>query len=212
MERILKEAKILAIIRGDFPQIEKTVKALFEGGIRTVEVTMNSPKVEKILPKILKEFGQEMLVGAGTVINADDCQKALSLGAQFIIAPNLNSEVVNLCQKKKKLVIPGVLTPSEISQALNLGINFLKLFPASSLGANYLKELKKPFDQVSFMAVGGINLENANEFIQAGAEVLGIGGGLIDRKAIEKKRFKAIKKRAALFLKLFKKRNGSFNH
>lgn len=209
MEETSKKIKIVAIIRGDVPQVEKIVAALFAGGIRAAEVAMNTPRVEKILPKIIDEFGQKMLVGAGTVWNKNLAQKAIKIGAQFLVAPNLDPEVVKLCQKAKLPIIPGVLTPSEICRALNLGINFVKLFPASALGSNYLKELKGPFDKVSFMPVGGINLVNANEFIQAGAEALGVGGGLIDKKALKNRRYDIIQAKAAAFLNFFAEQKGN---
>ena len=181
----IEEEKIIAIIRGIEPEKAVAVaKALFDGGIKMVEVTFNQKCPEKFIDTvnaisaIKKAMGDKMCVGAGTVITKAQVDMAFSAGAEYIVSPDTDKKVIKRTVKKGMVSLPGAYTPSEAKKAHNAGADFVKLFPCSS--ASYIKAVKAPLSHVKFLAVGGVSAENASEFIKAGAVGVGVGSSLVN--------------------------------
>jgi 2-dehydro-3-deoxyphosphogluconate aldolase / (4S)-4-hydroxy-2-oxoglutarate aldolase len=178
----IKTHKIVAIVRG--VRLEDTlpvVQALYDGGIRVVEITLNTPNAFELIEIIVKKFQEKMLVGAGTVLSPKEVKQAIGVGAKFIISPNLNAEVVKLTKKLGSISIPGAFTPSEIVNAYTLGADIIKVFPATN-GIEFIKNIKGPLPQIPLMPTGGVQLENIQDFKQVGAVAFGIGSALVDAK------------------------------
>jgi 2-dehydro-3-deoxyphosphogluconate aldolase/(4S)-4-hydroxy-2-oxoglutarate aldolase len=154
---------------------------LFQHGIRLVEITMDSPGAVEVLESLRSRIPANCLLGAGTVTDLARAEAALAAGASFIVTPNINLEVIRAVRAHGIPVMPGALTPTEIWTAASAGADFVKVFPASAVGPRYFRELRGPFAQIPFMASGGVNLENAAEFIKFGVDALGLGGGLIPK-------------------------------
>lgn len=197
------DSKIIAIIRGvSSDKIINTVQALKDGGISCVEVTFNAKDDEaskdtlKSISMIKEYFADSVAVGAGTVLTANDVKMAANAGAEFMISPNTKMEVIWQTKRLELVSIPGAVTPSEIINAHDLGADIVKLFPAAALGLDYIKALTGPINHIPFTAVGGINAENANDFIKAGCVGVSVGGNLVNKKLIEAGDFQSITKLA----------------
>jgi 2-dehydro-3-deoxyphosphogluconate aldolase/(4S)-4-hydroxy-2-oxoglutarate aldolase len=159
--------------------------AVCAGGIPIVEVTMTVPGAVELIEQLAKTSGAEILIGAGTVLDADTAKRCLDAGAQFIVSPGFDLETVRFVKQQGTLMMAGALTPTEVINAWKAGSDFVKIFPCGSLGgAKYLKALKAPLPQVPMIPTGGVNLENAADMIRAGAEALGIGGDLVTASAL----------------------------
>ncbi|WP_342048239.1 bifunctional 4-hydroxy-2-oxoglutarate aldolase/2-dehydro-3-deoxy-phosphogluconate aldolase [Bacillus sp. OTU530] len=155
------------------------VKALIDGGVTSIEVTMETDRAEDIITETIEAYGSQILVGAGTVLSVDDCRRAIQAGAQFIVAPTLDEEVVQFAVEQEVPVIPGVFTPSEMQRAINLGASMIKLFPASVLGPAFIKDVKGPLGHIQIMTTGGITLDTAKDYLKAGATAIGAGSALL---------------------------------
>jgi 2-dehydro-3-deoxyphosphogluconate aldolase / (4S)-4-hydroxy-2-oxoglutarate aldolase len=204
--KCIKDTGIIAILRGT--KTEETLQianALYEGGVRLIEVTCNTPGYLGMIENLAQTMGGKMMIGAGTVLSPVAAQLVIEAGAQFVLAPDFNPEVVKLVHQNRKLAIPGVATASEIMEAYRLGVDIVKLFPAGALGARYLKDLRGPLTGAAIIPVGGIGLDNLGEFVQAGAFAFGIGGELIDKKAIAEGNYSLIREKAKLFIESFQK-------
>lgn len=198
---IIRETGIVAIVRGTgIDSLFKIAEALREGGVRVIEVTLNTPGAIEMIGQLEKEFGAEMLIGAGTVLDPETARAVILAGAKFVLGPTLNLDVSKLCKRYNTVYVPGVLTPTEIISAWEAGAQVVKVFPAGSLGPRYIKELRGPLPQVEMMPVGGVTIDNAAEFIKAGASALGIGGELVDRPAVETGRFELLTEKARRFI------------
>ncbi len=178
IERIL-ESGIVAVIRAESPERAIEIcRACREGGIIAIEVTFSVPHAVDVIHELDKDLGKEILLGAGTVLDPYTAKIAIEAGAKYIVAPNLSEDTALLCNKHRVPYIPGVLTPTEIVKALELGVPLMKLFPASTVGPSYIKAIHAPLPQARLMPTGGIELENVKEWIKAGAAAVGVGGGL----------------------------------
>ena len=188
IEKILTE-KIIAIVRGANPeQAVRAAKALSNGGVNLVEVTFNQKAPETFSDtvkaiKLIKENCQEMTVGAGTVLTIEQVELAKSAGAEYIVSPDTDAEVIKRTVELGMVSLPGAYTASEVKKAHNAGADFVKLFPCSD--ASYLKALKAPLSHIKFLAVGGVNTENAKDFINAGAVGVGVGSSLVNKKWLD---------------------------
>ncbi len=176
----IKEIGIIPVIRTDSAeQAEIVIQALIKGGIDVLEVTMTIPGAVGLIKRLASEYKNTTLIGAGTVLNKDAAQKCVEAGAKFIVSPILNLETVEFCNQNKIAVMPGALTPAEIFSAWQAGADIVKIFPINAMGgAFYLKAVKAVFPQFKFVPTGGINLENAVDYIKAGAFAVGMGGEL----------------------------------
>lgn len=197
----LREAKVIAIVRGiPSNSLGQVADALVAGGVRAIEVTFDTPGAAEMIRVLKKEYADKMLVGAGTVLDTETCRTAILAGADFILSPTLNTQVITMCNRYSRVAVPGVMTPTEILTALEAGAEMVKVFPAGTLGAGYIKDVKGPLKQVSIMAVGGVNLENTADFIAAGADTVGIASALVSAQLIADGDFATITKRAAAFI------------
>jgi 2-dehydro-3-deoxyphosphogluconate aldolase/(4S)-4-hydroxy-2-oxoglutarate aldolase len=174
--------KIVAIVRGIEPSdVIKIAHALLAGGVKTMEVTLNSLDALSVITRLTKEMNNKMLIGAGTVLNATMANEAIDAGACFIISPIVDEETIKATKKRGAVSIPGAYTPTEIYKAFSMGGEIIKIFPASS-NVNYMKEVRAPLPHIPLMPTGGITLQNILEFKKAGAVAFGIGGSLVDAK------------------------------
>lgn len=184
-QRIL-DVGILPVIRAESSaKAMQAAEAVCNGGITIVEITMTVPDAVQVLRQLTKNTKSRLLAGAGTVTRADQVEQCVEAGAEFIISPGFNAKVVARAKELGKLVIAGALTPTEVMEAQEAGSDFIKIFPCGSVGgAKYVKALKGPFPNVAMIPTGGVNLENAADFLRAGADALGIGGELVSAAAL----------------------------
>jgi 2-dehydro-3-deoxyphosphogluconate aldolase/(4S)-4-hydroxy-2-oxoglutarate aldolase len=161
------------------------VEAVLAGGIPVVEITMTVPNAAAVIGQVASRYGDQVLVGAGTVLTSEQAKMCLDAGAEFIVSPGLSLAVLTTVQSCGKLAIPGALTPTELMNAREQGAKLIKIFPCGSLGGpKYLKSLKAPFPNVSLIPTGGVNASNAAEYLASGAFALGVGAELVDAAAI----------------------------
>ena len=181
----IKKAGVVAVLRNvPFNKIEFLADSLIEGGISALEVTIGSENVYESISILSKKFGNDAIIGAGTVIDEVAATRALEQGAAFLLSPSLHKPVIETAARYGKLAIPGVMTPTEIITALEWGANVIKVFPAGVLGHDYIKNVLGPFPTAKIIPTGGINLNNAGDFIKSGAIALGVGGNLVNLNAI----------------------------
>lgn len=189
----VKSEGICAIIRKlSSEQAIQTTAALIEGGVSVIEVAFNTAGAAQIISDLKETFGEKVTIGAGTVLDSETARIAILAGANFILSPTLNLEVLKICQKYNVLAIPGVYTPTEMITAWESGARMVKIFPAVTLGSTFIRQVKGPLDQLDIMAVGGINAENTAEFLQAGASCIGIGSEIAGQKLVETGGYQAI--------------------
>jgi len=181
VKSIVEEAPVIAILRRPKVDPVRCIEHLLRNGIRLIEITMDTPGAIEVLKTQGSRMPANALLGAGTVTNVAEAEAALSAGATFIVTPNINLDVIRMVRDHGVPVMPGALSPTEIWTAVNAGADYVKVFPASAVGPHYFRELRGPFSKVPFMASGGVNLENAAEFIKFGVDALGLGGGLIPK-------------------------------
>ncbi len=177
------EHKIIAIIRGSKAEdVLSIARALNKGGIRLIEITMNSPKALSVIEEVSDELGDQVIVGAGTVLDAQTARNALLAGAKFILSPNVDTETIKMTKRYGAISIPGAFTPTEILKAFNDGGDIIKVFPASCVGPTYIKDIKGPLSQIPLLATGGINLDNISSYINNGSAGVGLGSTLVNSK------------------------------
>jgi len=185
LERI-KSIGIIPVVRassGD--EALAAVEAIKAGGLSVLEITMTVPGAVGIIEQVAKRYGDEVLVGAGTVLNAETARDCLAAGAQFIVSPALNLETIAFCRDAGCAIMPGALTPTEVVTAWSAGADMVKVFPCGAMGgASYIKSLKAPLPQIELVPTGGVSLTTAASFIQAGSAAIGVGADLVDIKAI----------------------------
>ena len=163
----------------------QVVEAIKAGGLAILEITMTVPGALQVIERLVNRFGDDAIVGAGTVLNPEAARACLGAGAQFMVSPTLNLETISFCRKADVLVMPGALTPTEIIQAWNAGADLVKIFPVNAMGgASYIKSLKAPLPEIELVPTGGVMLATAAGFIEAGAAAVGVGSDLANIKAI----------------------------
>ncbi len=184
--KLLKEIGIVPVIRTDAKEDAlKIVEAIVEGGIECLEITMTVRGAVNLIAELNKRFQDSVLIGAGTVFDADEARQCQAAGAKFVVTPCLIPEVIRFCNEQKLLICAGALTPTEIFAAHQTGADVVKVFPCSALGgANYLKSLTAPFPHIELMPTGGVTLATIGDFIRAGACAVGVGSDLANLKAI----------------------------
>lgn len=176
---------VVAVLRAPSGELLVDVaEALLAGGVEAIEVTFTVPGAHRVLEQVADRLGDRVLLGAGTVLDSETARTALLAGAQFVVAPTVNLEVIRLCRRYDKAVMPGALTPTEVLAAWQAGADVVKVFPSELTGPKYLQTLHGPLPQVRLMPTGGVNLQTAAEFLRAGACALGIGGSLVEAKAV----------------------------
>jgi 2-dehydro-3-deoxyphosphogluconate aldolase/(4S)-4-hydroxy-2-oxoglutarate aldolase len=179
--------------------------ALKEAGVSLIEITMTVQGAMGVIKELSGKFGKEVIIGAGTVLDTKTAKEAVLAGARFLVSPSLNLDLIRFALQAEVAVIPGALTPTEIVTAWNAQADMVKVFPAAQVGGpDYVKALKGPLPQIPLVPTGGVNLQNAGAFIRAGAAALGVGGELVDRKAIAQRNFGMITETAKAFLKVIR--------
>jgi 2-dehydro-3-deoxyphosphogluconate aldolase/(4S)-4-hydroxy-2-oxoglutarate aldolase len=186
----IEQTGLIAIVRLDSSaELIDAARAIAAGGVSIIEFTLTTPGALQTIEESSRELGGQVLIGAGTVLDAETARAAILAGAEFVVAPTVNPEVIQMCRRYGKVVIPGAYTPTEILHAWELGADFVKVFPAEVGGPAYIKAVRAPLPQVKMIAVGGISLETAGAFIRAGAVALGVGSNLVNKKTVAERRF-----------------------
>ena len=181
----MKAGGVVAVLRADRPDaLVEVAQAIGRGGIGAIEITMTTPGALDLIGECANRLGGEFLLGAGTVLDPETARAAILAGAEYIVTPTLNPDVITLCRRYDKIVIPGALTPTEILTAWECGADIVKVFPASAVGPRYFKDVNGPLPQIDLMPTGGVDLENAGDFIRAGACAIAVGGNLVDKAAV----------------------------
>jgi 2-dehydro-3-deoxyphosphogluconate aldolase/(4S)-4-hydroxy-2-oxoglutarate aldolase len=182
----IEEVGIVPVVRASTPELAlQAIDAIRAGGITIAEITMTVPGAIKLIEEVAAAQGDEVLVGAGTVLDAETARSCIQAGARFIVSPALNLETIELCRRHSVAVLPGALTPTEIVTAWSAGADLVKVFPCGAMGgAKYIRSLKAPLPQIRLIPTGGVSLATAAEFIEAGASALGVGADLVDIQAI----------------------------
>jgi 2-dehydro-3-deoxyphosphogluconate aldolase/(4S)-4-hydroxy-2-oxoglutarate aldolase len=186
-QQIIERVGLIPVLRAkNVAQGRAVVDAMVAGGVTVVEVTMTVPGAIDLLKELRKAYGSQLLLGSGTVTTADQAQATIDAGAEFVVSPSLHLEVIAATKKNSKVSCPGALTPTEAITAWNAGADYVKIFPCSAVGgASYLKSLLAPFPHLKLIPTGGVTLQTAASFIQAGARALGVGSDLVNLAAID---------------------------
>lgn len=185
-DRILEVGIVPVVRASSFQEAVSAVHAICLGGIPIAEITMTVPGAIETIRQVAKTMGDDLLVGAGTVLDAETARRCIDAGAEFIVGPGLDIETIDVVAKAGKIMMAGTLTPTEVITAWNAGSDFVKVFPCGQVGGpSYIKALRGPLPQIPFVPTGGVNLKNAAEFIRAGSAALGVGGELVQASALQ---------------------------
>lgn len=199
LKRIL-DGGVVAVVRSESSEsLVKVVQALAEGGVTAAEITFTVPDAVEVIRQVRREVGDAVVLGAGTVLDPETARTALLVGAEYIVAPTVNVEVIRLCRRYDKVIMPGAFTPTEVVTAWEAGADVVKVFPAEIGGPPLLKALRGPLPQVRLMPTGGVDLTTAEAFLKAGACCLGVGSALVDPKAIAAGQFDRIRDLASQY-------------
>ena len=184
----------------------RAIEAIHRGGIRAAEITMTVPGALRALEKVADQFGDRIILGAGTVLDPETARACMLAGAQFFVTPSLNLKTIAMAKRYSKVIMPGALTPTEVLAAWEAGADAIKIFPCSAVGgAKYIKALRAPFPQIEMVPTGGVNLDTVADFLRAGSCAVGVGGELIDAATIREGRFEIFEERARKFMDIVTK-------
>jgi 2-dehydro-3-deoxyphosphogluconate aldolase/(4S)-4-hydroxy-2-oxoglutarate aldolase len=193
----IEQSGIVAVIRMKDPdKVQAVVDAIAAGGVTAIEVTMTVPNAVGLIAALAPKMPSGFLLGAGTVVDAETAAKVIDAGAQFIVSPVFRRSVIAACHDREVPVTPGCFTPTEILDAWDAGADIIKVFPATALGPGYIKDVRAPLPQVKLMPTGGVTVENAGDWIAAGAVAVGVGSALLDTKAIDAGDYGVLRSRA----------------
>ena len=193
---------VVAVVRTKHPdKLIKIVEAIYEGGIKSIEITMTVPNALNMIAQVSKSASSEILVGVGSVLDSDTAQKAINAGAKFVVSPIYNKEILSTSHKNNIPVMPGCFTPTEIFNAQQAGADIVKVFPADVLGMSFFKSIKAPMPELRIMPTGGVSLDNAGDWIKSGACAVGIGSALLDERAIEENNYNKLTENAKRIMK-----------
>lgn len=207
----IREHGVIAIVRASSggEDLVRVIEALAEGGVRCIEITMTTPGALECLQEASRRLeGADLLLGVGSVLDAETARLAILVGAQYIVSPVTRAGVIQTAQRYGKPVMPGAFTPTEILHAWELGGDFVKLFPATLGGLDYLQAVRAPMPQIPLIPTGGIDLKNLPDFVAAGAAAVGIGGNLVSKKLLEKRDFKGLKENARRYAQAWRRARG----
>jgi len=195
------EVGLIPVVRASSTdEASAIVEAIKSGGVSVLEITMTVPGAIRLIERIAERYGSDVLLGAGTVLDAETARAVILAGAEFVVTPSLRLSTIEVCKRYSKVVIPGALTPTEVITAWEAGADFVKVFPCDNVGGpKYIRALKGPFPQIDFIPTGGVNLDTAAEFIAAGSAALAVGSELVDKKAVAAKEFAKITENARKF-------------
>ena len=205
LQRVL-DAGIVAVVRAPDPAgLVEVIRALAAGGVTVAEVTLTVPNALDVVREAKAALGDSVLLGAGTVLDVETCRAALLAGAEFIVSPTVNLDVIRLCRRYDKLVMPGAFTPTEILAAWEAGADVVKVFPAEVVGPAFFKALRGPLPQVRLMPTGGVDLTTAADFLKAGACCLGVGSQLVDPKLVAARAFDRLRDLATQYVEVVRR-------
>lgn len=195
------EIGLLAVLRATSPEdARRAIDALVEAGVTGIEVTYSTPDAAAVIAGTRESYGDEVLVGAGTVLTSDQATEAAEAGASYLVSPGIDDEVIAAMQATALLVMAGTLTPTEVMKGMRLGVDVMKLFPGSLVGPSYLRSLRGPFPEVLFMPTGGVSVTNVGEWLAVGALAVGVGGELASAGDIADGDFEGIREKGRRFL------------
>jgi len=196
---------VFAVIRmTDSKKLMKVIEAVSKGGVKNIEITMTVPNAVEIIRELVKTNSGDSIIGAGTVLTKEDAKAVIEAGAQFVVSPIMNPEVIATCKELDIPCMPGCYTPTEVIAGWKAGGDIIKVFPATTLGPRYFKDLLAPFPYLKLMPTGGVSITNVHEWVNAGALTVAIGGDLLDKKAIAEENWAALTERAQTLTDNFK--------
>lgn len=176
---------VIAVLRAQSPtELLEVSNALYAGGVTAIEVTMTTPGALEVINQVAAELGDKVLVGVGSVLDPESARAAILAGAQYVVSPTVNADTIRITKRYGKVSIPGGFTPTEVLHAWDSGADAVKVFPTSSVGPKYIKDLKGPLPQIPLVPTGGVTVETCGEFIRAGAIAVGAGSALVDKRAV----------------------------
>ena len=184
LQRVLDRGLVAILRASSGERLVEVAEALYEGGIDVIEVTFTVPGAAEIVAEVSKKMGDRVLLGAGSILDTETARVAILAGASYVVAPVVKPDVIALCHRYDKLVMPGAFTPTEVLSAWEAGADIVKIFPAETGGPAHLKALKGPLPQIRMMPTGGVNLETLPKFVAAGACAVGLGGALVEKSAL----------------------------
>ena len=197
----IEQCGVVAVIRLQDPdRLKGVIDALGEGGVRAIEVTMTVPRAIQLIDAIAPTLPDGFVIGAGTILDAETARAAILAGARFVVSPVFNPSVIDLCHRYDVAVMPGCFTPTEILHAWEAGADVVKVFPATALGPSYFKDVRGPLPQVKLMPTGGVSIDNAGDWITAGAVAIGVGTAMVDAKAVAAGDWATITQKASRFV------------
>jgi len=197
---------IVAVIRADSSeQLMGAAEALYEGGVTGMEVTMTTPNALQVINDVAKRFGKKVLIGVGTVLDAETCRAAILAGSQFVVTPVTRPDVITLCNRYGIPIAAGAYTPTEALTAYEAGADFVKIFPADQLGPQYIKNILAPLPQLQIIPTGGVTVATVEAFIKAGCVALGAGSSLVSKDVLKNQDWKKLTETAAAFVEAIKK-------
>ncbi|MCP3032904.1 bifunctional 4-hydroxy-2-oxoglutarate aldolase/2-dehydro-3-deoxy-phosphogluconate aldolase [Halobacillus sp. A1] len=198
--------KLVAVVRGAAGEdVVKIARALHEGGVHIMEITADTPECIDLIRRVSAEFGEDMVVGAGTVLDPETAKAAISAGADFIFSPTVDRETIRMTKRYGVVSIPGAMTPTEILTAYEHGADLIKVFPAGVMGPGYMKDIHGPLPHIPLMPTGGVNLSNVREYFEKGAVAAGLGSALVNtNQTIDDEALNNITKRAQQFVRAIK--------
>lgn len=195
---------VVAVVRmKDTQSVLKVVEAISLGGIKCIEITMTVPGAVKIINDLSRSVGSDVIIGAGTVIDANTANNVIDAGAKFVVGPVVDLDMIQTCVNRNVVCMPGCFTPTEILKGWQAGGDIIKVFPATSVGPKYFKDITGPFPEIRLMPTGGVTIDNVGEWVKAGAVAVGIGSDLLNMHIIEEKRYDELTERAARVVKNF---------
>jgi 2-dehydro-3-deoxyphosphogluconate aldolase/(4S)-4-hydroxy-2-oxoglutarate aldolase len=206
---VIRETGVIAIMRAQSSeQLIAAADAIKLGGVRAIEVTMTTPGALGVIAEAKERYGSDVIFGAGTVLDPETGRAAILAGADFVVAPTLNLELIKLCNRYSIPVAPGCYSPTEALTGWEAGADFIKLFPASVGGPSLVKAILAPLPQIRIIPVGGVNLDTAADFIQKGAAALGVGSSLVNQKLLDEGNLDELTRRAAAYIQEVRKGRG----
>jgi 2-dehydro-3-deoxyphosphogluconate aldolase/(4S)-4-hydroxy-2-oxoglutarate aldolase len=200
----IAEVGLVPVVRAQGPdEAMKVVDAIREGGVPVLEITMTVPGAIGVMEQLARKFGDDVLLGAGTVLDPETARACILAGARFVVSPALNLATIEMCRRYSVAILPGALTPTEVVAAWQAGADVVKVFPCGALGgASYIKSLKAPLPHVEMIPTGGVSVKTAADFIRAGSLALGVGADLVDTKAIREGNAKLVTEKAREYVRI----------
>ncbi|HLA79107.1 MAG TPA: bifunctional 4-hydroxy-2-oxoglutarate aldolase/2-dehydro-3-deoxy-phosphogluconate aldolase [Vicinamibacteria bacterium] len=207
---LIRRQGVVPVIRAESAEeATRAIEAIRAGGVSVLEITMTVPGAVRLIEEVAGQVGEEAVVGAGTVLDAETARACILAGARFVVSPALDVATIACCRRYGVAVLPGALTPTEVLAAWQAGADMVKVFPAGALGgASYIKALRAPLPQVELVPTGGVSLQTAADFIRAGAAALGVGADLVDLKALRSGKPEVLTERARQFVEIVRQARG----